>query len=191
MDVDVATEHYDLVEETARTVSRRFRLPARMDDDLVSAGNEAIVRAAADPGLERAADVRSWLGGCVYYGMIDELRSNGKPGSLRYVERLRSLSLDAPLEGRDGAGLELELAAPDDVVDETIAAATLRDLLAACPNDRYREVVVRAAAGEPNVEIGRRLGVGESRVSQMLTAVRRRLDHGRAWPSVFPPGSWR
>jgi RNA polymerase sigma factor (sigma-70 family) len=188
---DVAAEHYDLVEKTARRIGRRFLLPSWMNDDLVSAGNEAIVRAAADPRLEHAADVRAWLRGCVYFGIIQELRAYGRPGTLRY--QVRSVSLDAPLEDGEGGKIPRELVAPGDVDDNAVAADLLRQLLDACPSRRHREVVVRAAAGESLAQIGGKLDVSEARVSEMLKLVRRRIDHGGAWPDTTAclPGSWR
>ena len=44
--VDLAVEHYALVEKCARSLMRRWRLPSRYFDELVSAGNEAIVHAS-------------------------------------------------------------------------------------------------------------------------------------------------
>lgn len=176
--MDVAAENYDLVELVVRKLGRRYRLD-EFHDDLVSAGNEAIVEASRDPGLEDVANVRQWLAGTIHFACIDWLRATyGRdPASARRQGTRDALSLNESVQNRPGMeATERGDLVPSrvDVVDESLARVQLAELLAACPTDRHRQVVVLAAAGEYLSEIGTRLGVTESRASQMLSLVRRR-----------------
>ena len=146
----------------------------------------------------------SWLSGCIYYGCIDWLRHQyGRPGSTKHDAHLRMLSLNRLFDVDDGEISEdsLWLAIPDVTSEAGDAGLVLREILACCPNDRYREAVLMSAAGATCAAIGRKFGVTESRVSQMLSVVRQRFDHGCVEPErreewlwdcdTSPDGSWR
>ena len=92
------------------------------------------------------------------------------------VHRGLVLSLDAPAAEGDGAGEVLTLAAnivdavridPSELLEQRERAVYLRDAIAVLP-DRLRDVVVGYFLnGESSAELAERLGVTESRVSQM------------------------
>lgn len=166
----MAVEHYDLVEPVARSLSRRCPW---LHDELVSAGNEAIVRGANEIG--DADDARAWLLTAVYRDCFDWLRGYyGKSGTTRNAVAL-ALSLDAPVVADGELVLGETIPAPD--VRQADFDLLLAEILDACPNDRYREIVLRTIAGETSALVGIRLGVSQGRVSQMLTTLRQRIEH--------------
>ena len=79
--------------------------------------------------------------------------------------------------------------AGDDPETTALAAdqvATIMSAIRSLPASEQRVVVLRAVHDIPNVEVGRMLGVSESRVSQLMTSARRRL-HQRITTNDDPP----
>lgn len=114
------------------------------------------------------------------------------------VHRSLVLSLDAPCGEEDGDPLTLASGLVDDTMLEPVAvleererATYVRDALACLP-DRLRDVVVGYfLEGESSADLAARLGVTESRVSQMRTEalglMRSGIEAQYAEQTVEPP----
>ena len=85
-------------------------------------------------------------------------------------------TLPAPVAGDDPEATAL-------VADQV---ATIMTAIRSLPASERQVVLLRAVHDIPNVEVGRMLGVSESRVSQIMTSARRRL-HQRVTTHDDPP----
>jgi RNA polymerase sigma factor FliA len=121
------------------------------------------------------------------------------------LNRSQLLSLNAPIHdtGGDAAPQELghTLQAPTTEHDPEATAlaadrvATIMTAIRSLPPREQRVVLLRAVHQIPNAEVGRMLGISESRVSQIMASARRKL-HQRIEPpdppaSYTPPDSAR
>jgi len=146
----------------------------RHSDEVESAVALALVEASRKVDLSGGrSSVRGRLVREMMWDVLDTLRSQfGKAGSARAT--IKFLSIHAQLSDESEID-EWEFADPNVVVDAdgAIYEEMLHELLGSCPNDRYREVVLRTVSGETEREIAERLGVSESLISKMLTRIRR------------------
>jgi len=148
-----AVRALDFAPRTLRAASR----------EVESARSELIAELGRTPSSE---DIARRLG--VPVSEVDQLQGQ--------VHRSLVLSLDAPVGEEDGDSLTLASSLvdavqlqPADVLEQRERSTYVRDALACLP-DRLKEVVVGYfLEGQSSADIAARLGVTESRVSQMRT----------------------
>src|SRR5262245_50275313 len=167
----LVTENLDLAAGLAVAIFRLF--PAAVEvDDLVGAGQVALVEAAQryEPGR---GDFRTYASARVRGAMLDAIRSSNVVGRRAYARGVRVSvgSLAAP--NGDGA-LEEVIPDPRPSVEEIVEQRAQLAAVLSLP-EREREVLLRAAAGEQQVEIADSLSVSPSRVSQITNRAAGRL----------------
>jgi RNA polymerase sigma factor (sigma-70 family) len=161
--VDTLIEaNFDLIEKSVRWTARRYGFRSHLLDEMRSAAGLALVQAARRVRTD-VEYPRPYLYGAMVNSIIDAVRGElgRRPGSIRS----RTCSLLPETE----ASL---VATAGDPVLRVEAEEALREILATCPNDRYREVLLRLANGESASSAATRLGVTESRVYQMVDKMR-------------------
>lgn len=148
-----AVRALDFAPRTLRAASR----------EVETARNELIAALGRTPSSE---DIARHLG--VPVGEIDQVQGQ--------VHRSLVLSLDAPVGDEDGDALTLASGLmdavqmqPSEVLEQRERTTYVRDALACLP-ERLKEVVVGYFLdGQTSAQLAERLGVTESRVSQMRT----------------------
>jgi RNA polymerase sigma factor (sigma-70 family) len=138
-------------------------------EELVSAGNYALVKALANFEEGKGAQLTSWLYGCVSLVLMREVNPNKHRHAGRWA---KIASLDDPkAAGRRGqvtlAGLVAGREPGEDEVDVEEFVGKILDELE--PFDRD-VLVMRIFEGRPVKEIARRLGRSRSRGSQLYGA---------------------
>jgi RNA polymerase sigma factor (sigma-70 family) len=170
----LVTENLDLPAGLARSMVRLF--PSAVEvDDLVGAGQVALVEAAQRYEPERG-DFRAYASTRVRGAMLDAIRSSNVVGRRAYKNgvRVSVRSLAAPvMPGSDGT-LEEVIPDPRASVEEIVEHRAQLAAILSLPR-REREVVLRAAAGEQQIEIADSLSVSPSRVSQISARAAERL----------------
>lgn len=173
--------HWGLVELCTRYVARKYRFDPRWWPEMESAAGLALWRAARE--YDGTSNERGYLFQKIEWAILDELRAViGRKGSAKAEFRL--FSIDVFTSEDESVWDSSSGCLPEPLRDNRSQQQidydhTLDDLLASLPNDRYREIAVRTAAGEDEPTIGAHLGVSAARVSQMLRLVKSRLADGR------------
>ena len=151
-------------------IARHFHWLPIDHEDLVQAGCEALVKCARKYDAAQFPDESFWACACVRVkgSMVDEARRWTKADRNTGAVPSRPRSLDEAVF-EDG----------DITLGDTIKAPAdcyfLLDSIMGLP-ERDREVCLLVALGEKMHEVGDRLGVTESRISQIFARVRMRLE---------------
>lgn len=167
----------------AHKLVRRLGLPASVQiDELVQAGMvgawQAIQRFDGRGKLEGFASIR------IQGAMLDWLRQEHPVG--RGGPQVEFVSLDDDADGEHEA---LQLPAADDPAAELERDEAAKARLRALP-PRERRVVQQVLAGRQVAEVGARLGVSESRASQLVASAVTRLETaGERTPAGFDPAA--
>ena len=143
-----------------RRLARRYRNTPLGYDDAVGVGSVALVEAARRFDPDNGAPFLGYAFLRVRGAMSDACRS-GRTGG----RRDREVPCDPESLCLVG---DLRSLRPEGPIDLMTAVKRLRR--------RLRTVLVRHAAGVPHRQIADDLGVSESRVSQLLTLARRRVE---------------
>lgn len=174
----------DLADMAVNSSFRKYRFPRYLEEEMRSEALLSIARALRN--MTRHSErylVVAGINGC-----IDVFRrewGRGRDGEepsdeLRAVKRTRSLNKTVYTSASGGMEEVIELIdtvpadcpSPGDAIEFVDEVKTM---MAKIPVARHREVALRSANGETEAEIGRAMGVTESRISQILAQVRKRL----------------
>jgi hypothetical protein len=143
-------------------------------DDLRQAAREAVIRLFRRNPPSPGAPLDHWAGGRIRGAMLDELR-NVRYGRRRHPDELEPISLDAPLEGMD-MPLSDVVAAPTPDTSDAVRGAWISEELGRRDYSAVEALTVwLSASGWRLADIGRFLGVSESRVCQVRSRVVARL----------------
>lgn len=157
------------------------RLPTHVDSDAIrGAGREALVKAAIHFDPNHGAAFSSYLYTRTMGAMQDECRKLD-PNS-RYCapeDRIGTVSMDQPIGDREGRMLLGETIRSRDFAEPVCARLDLIAALKKLP-ERQRLVAVAKAVGMTGHELSERLGVTESRVSQIHTETTSKLRRAMA-----------
>lgn len=146
-------------------------------DELFGVASEALARAVVRMRPEIVYDMNGYLGHRVWCGMLDYLRQvdpnprgvhKGDPG------HVASVSLFSRVGRSDEDLLLLDTIPTADFADRSCRRLDLIAAIRTMP-ERERLVVLARMVGVPGIDLARRLGVTESRVSQLRRAGIRRL----------------
>ena len=135
-------------------------------DDLISAGNLGLVKAAERYEPSRGVPFRAYARHWILGAILDEVR-----GLARQWKR-RPLSLDQAVDAGDAASpLGELLASPDKAEGVTLTV----DALGAV-SERDRNFVLARAAGFSLAEIAKAQGISEARASTIVQRARYRIE---------------
>jgi RNA polymerase sigma factor (sigma-70 family) len=185
-----------IVNKSVAAVLRKYRVPEHMKFELTSGAQLSVSKAYRRFEDRYDASFDKYLMVAGMRGCVDVLRET--LGRNRNEVRRRIYNA-RPIEytTKDGETVEMEIA--DDPVfdpfEELVRMDGLRELIATIPPGRSREIMLRLADGQTMAQIGVHFGVTESRISQIVTKVRRMLEGGEKWSPQSDPfslsGSWR
>ena len=182
----LVTENLDLAAGLALIIFRLF--PAAVEvEDLVGAGQVALVEAAQRYQPDRG-EFRAYASARVRGAMIDAIRSSNIVGRRAYANGVRVSvgSLAAPIKPDGDGTLEEVIPDPRPSVEEIVEQrAQLAEILSL--PEREREIVIRAAAGEQQVEIAGSMSVSPSRVSQISARAAERLGADGSEATTLTP----
>lgn len=178
----------DLVRIFARKMLRRCKRHGVEYDDLYQWGVLGLLDAARRFDRSKGASFRTFAGPRVTGAMLDGLRgsANGWSRSLRAARRAGGFRVDVaetlavrPLEAVEmvpalAAFFPSTPESPGDALARRERAAAVQSAIAELPA-RERFVVLGRMREETNAALGRRLGVNESRASQLYGSALKRL----------------
>lgn len=150
----------DHIEHVRRTARRYWHFPVDQED-LVGAGNEALVKCARQWDPSRSESFWAYAYQRVKGAMLDEMRRWNHVDRNSGTVPDRHLSLDELPEGYE----------PPALTDSPFPGDLLVPL-----SEREREVCLRVAAGEDEGSIGASQGCSGSRISQILAKARKRVE---------------
>lgn len=166
-----------LARELAGEVATRYTLPAGLDrDDLEQLGLLAAQRALESYQPGRGTTLRTWVAHRVRWHLIDVAREGTRSGRSRAEPR--------PGAGDDVAGVAV------DCTDPTRPVEVRDELRAALGQLSYRHrcaLALRYGQGYSLREVGRVLGVCESRACQIVADAFRRLGRPQPAQRVYRP----
>lgn len=174
----------DLADISVSAAINKYRFPYYLRDDMRGEATLSITRALKN--MSRYSEqylIVAGIRGCVdaFRYEVGRTKNGEEPSDkLKAVKRPHSLNKVVVPTSKDG-GEELELIdtiasdgpGPGDAIEFVDEVKTM---MAKIPVARHREVALRTANGETEAEIGRAMGVSESRISQILSQVRKRLE---------------
>jgi RNA polymerase sigma factor (sigma-70 family) len=156
-----------LVAQAVKAYLRRNPTLNYLRDDLESAATVGLIK-GIDRLTPRITDVDAYL----MRTMLREMASAVVREDTVYIperSRHRAKAAGAPIEPIYCGKL------PQDLIHRG-AADPLQDLLEFCRDERERKIIQLCAAGYRHKEIGEQLGVGGSRVNQIIREIESRLD---------------
>lgn len=174
----------DLADAAVNAAMNRHRFPRYLRDEMRGEATLSITRALKNmTEYSEQYLIVAGVNGCVDAVRYEWGRGrNGEEPSeeLKAVKRPYSLNKTVNLHESKGNGEEFELIdtiaadgpGPGDAIE---FVDDVKTMMAKIPVARHREAVLRYANGETEAEIGLAMGVSESRVSQILAQVRKRL----------------
>lgn len=182
---ELITSHLHVVERIANRIlsSRKYWYADK--DELVSAGNFGLVQAAKAFDIERGYAFRTFCGHRVLGAMRDVLRAHRRDVGFGRKRRVLVIEQMPEMVSADGEVTTVDLADPSAGPEEQALAAEERELIDSAPlSERERAVVEGKLEDRPQVEIGRAIGISESRVSQLVDVA---IDKVRAHVASKPP----
>ncbi|MES2342353.1 MAG: sigma-70 family RNA polymerase sigma factor [Pseudomonadota bacterium] len=171
--MQLTNEHYALARKVAMQTYRRWRPTWWSREDWEQDALLALVRAAASYDPARGA-VLPHLAVRVRHLLCDHMRNHGPYSRLHWQEVRAGLA--PAVEVRQLGGGSWTLPSPKADQDARLEAADVLALLERLAGARNREIVERhLLRDQTQAAIGLALGISESRVSQILRALLRRL----------------
>jgi RNA polymerase sigma factor (sigma-70 family) len=149
------------VQKLARIFARRSAVDR---DDLVSVGNEAVVRAHLSFDPDRGSDFGAHAWTRVRYAMLEHVR---REAIRRRRERERGLIVELDADQAPAVlGVAETVTTDREGVERMFEARDLLRRVARLPG-RERDVLVRKLRGEEHAEIAQALGISSSRAWQL------------------------